>query len=68
MLETIGSLVREGIATGELREVPEYDATWALIAALNTVMEEQLCHAPPRIDRGGLVRVLNLIINGLGKE
>jgi TetR/AcrR family transcriptional regulator len=67
MLETIGGLVREGIATGELHDVPEGDVTWVLIAALNTVMEEQLCHTPPRMNRDGLVRILNLIISGLGQ-
>ena len=67
MLEILRGMVREGIAAGELKDVDEWDATWALISGLNTIMEEQLCRTPPRIDRAGLERVLNLIFNGIGQ-
>jgi AcrR family transcriptional regulator len=65
LVQMIGGIVREGIASGELRQVDEADATWAVVAPLSTFMEEQLCHNPPRVDRGGLVRILNLIVDGL---
>jgi len=68
MLEIIRGIVGEGIASGELQRVDEWDATWALISGLNSVMEEQFCHTPPRIDRDGLVRMLNLVFNGIDKE
>lgn len=65
MLEIIRGMVRDGIEAGELQQVDESDATWAIISGLNSVMEEQLCRISPRIDRGGLVRMINLIFNGI---
>jgi TetR/AcrR family transcriptional regulator len=65
MLEIIEEMVRAGVASGELRQGNSNDMTWAVISALNTTMEEQLCQASPRIDRDGLGRVLNLILDGL---
>jgi TetR/AcrR family transcriptional regulator len=65
MLEIINGMVREGIAAGELQRVDEWDATWVIISGLNSVMEEQFCHTPPRIDKNGLIRMLNLILNGI---
>ncbi|HEY6838572.1 MAG TPA: TetR/AcrR family transcriptional regulator [Geobacteraceae bacterium] len=65
MVEIIGDIVHDGIAGGELRPVAEADATWAVVACLNATMEEQLCHNPPRVGRDGLIRTLNLIIDGL---
>jgi AcrR family transcriptional regulator len=67
MLEILAGFVRDGIAAGELVAVDEKDATWAIISCLNTVMEEQLCHTPPRIDRQGLVRILDLILDGFSQ-
>lgn len=65
MLEIINRMVQEGIATGELKMVNEWDTTWALISALNSAMEEQFCHTPPRIDRDMLARILDLVFNGI---
>jgi hypothetical protein len=67
MLEIIRVMVREGIAGGELKQVDETDAAWAIISALNSSMEEQICHTPPRIDRDGLVRMLDLVFNGISR-
>jgi TetR/AcrR family transcriptional regulator len=65
MHEITGLIVREGIGKGELRVVDAEAATWVLIGALNFVMEEQLCHRSPMIDRTGLRRILDLIFDGL---
>ena len=67
MLEIIRGMVREGIAGGELQSINESDAAWALISGLNSVMEEQFCNKPPRVDREGLVRMINLIFNGISQ-
>ncbi len=67
MLAEVGTMAEEGIARGELKPAPARDIAWAVMAALNTVMEEQLCQTPPRIDRGGLLRILNLTFDGLGQ-
>jgi AcrR family transcriptional regulator len=68
MLEIIREMVRDGIARAELREVDESDAAWAIISLLNSTMEEQICQNPPRIDREGLVRMLDLIMSGMSRE
>jgi TetR/AcrR family transcriptional regulator len=65
MLDIIRGMVREGIDGGELQRIDESDAAWSIISGLNSVMEEQLCRTSPRIDRDGLVRMLNLIFNGI---
>jgi AcrR family transcriptional regulator len=65
MLATLEGLVREGVATGEILPVDVRNATWAIVACFNIVLEEQLCHRPPRIDREGLVGMLALVFNGI---
>jgi TetR/AcrR family transcriptional regulator len=65
MKEVVGVIVREGIDQGELHTVDADAATWILIGALNFVMEEQLCHRSPTIDRAGLFRILDLVFEGL---
>ncbi len=67
MLAIIRRMVRDGIDAGELRKVDEADATWVIISGLNSVMEEQLCRDFPRVDREGLVRMLDLILNGFSR-
>ena len=67
MLEVLGRLVREGVTTGEFRQVDERDTVWAVVACFNIVLEEQLCHAQPRIDRDGLARLLALIFGGIAQ-
>jgi AcrR family transcriptional regulator len=65
MREVMVLIVKEGIKKKELKTVDADAATWALSAALNFVMEEQLCHRSPMIDRRGLLRILDLIFQGL---
>lgn len=65
MLAILEGMAAEGVAGGELRPEPPGDMAWAVISGLNAAMEEQLCRAIPRIDRDGLIRVLNLILDGL---
>ena len=65
MREVIGLIVRKGIEKGELRAVDADIATWLLNGSLNFVMEEQLCHRSPMVDRSGLLRILDLVFEGL---
>ncbi len=67
LLEILEVLVCEGVSSGELQKVNERDATWAIVGGLIVVLEEQLCHTPPRIGREGLVRMLNLMFSGIGQ-
>ncbi|MDD5708455.1 MAG: TetR/AcrR family transcriptional regulator [Kiritimatiellae bacterium] len=65
MLRVVSGLVEEGISTGEFRPVPVDDLTWTIISCMNTVMEEQLCNQPPRVDRAALERLLGLVLAGI---
>jgi len=63
--EVTGSIVKDGIKSGEFRKVNADTLTWVLIGALNFVFEEQLCHRSPMIDKKGLSGMLALIFDGV---
>jgi len=68
MLTHMEQLVSEGISTGEFREVDPVDTAWAIVALLNTAMEEQFNQTKPvRVDRAGLLRLLSLLFEGIRK-
>ncbi|MDK9717377.1 MAG: TetR/AcrR family transcriptional regulator [Trichlorobacter sp.] len=68
MLTHMEQLVSEGINTGEFRQVSPPDAAWAIVALLNTTMEEQLNQTRQvRVDRSGLLRLLALLFEGIRK-
>ena len=63
-LAMVENLIAEGMATGELRPANLDTLAWALVGSYHTILEEQICRAVPRVDRAGLVRVINLILDG----
>jgi AcrR family transcriptional regulator len=65
MLEVASGMVRDGIEAGEIRAGNVNNMTWALLASFNTALEEQLCHTSPRIDRAGMVAMLNMVFDGI---
>lgn len=65
MLQVISELMEEGIAQGELRPGNVHDMVWAALACLSIAIEEQLCHCTPRIDRAAMVRMLEIVFDGL---
>jgi TetR/AcrR family transcriptional regulator len=68
MLAHMEQLVSEGISTDEYRQVSPPDAAWAIVALLNTTMEEQLNQTRQvRVDRSGLLRLLALLFEGIRK-
>ena len=68
MLTHMEQLVNEGISTGEFRKVDPVDTAWAIVALLNTAMEEQFNQTKPvRVDRAGLLRLLSLLFEGIKK-
>ncbi|QOX77556.1 TetR/AcrR family transcriptional regulator [Trichlorobacter lovleyi] len=68
MLAHMEQLVNEGISTGEFRKVDPVDTAWAIVALLNTAMEEQFNQTKPvRVDRAGLLRLLSLLFEGIRK-
>ena len=68
MLAHMEQLVSEGISTGEFKQVSPPDAAWAIVALLNTTMEEQFNQTRQvRVDRSGLLRLLSLLFEGIRK-
>ncbi len=66
MLSHMEQLVGEGISSGEFRAVDPTDAAWAIVALLNTTMEEQFNQTRQlRVDRAGLLRLLALLFEGI---
>jgi AcrR family transcriptional regulator len=66
MLAHMEQLVSEGISTDEFRQVSPPDAAWAIVALLNTTMEEQFNQTRQvRVDRSGLLRLLALLFEGI---
>ncbi|MBI5055981.1 MAG: TetR/AcrR family transcriptional regulator [Nitrospirae bacterium] len=58
-------IVKEGIKSGEIRKVNADTLTHVLIGALNFVLEEQLCHRSPMVDKKGLSAMLAFIFDGV---
>lgn len=63
--EIVSLIVRDGIKNDEFKKTDPDVFMWTLNGALNFVLEEQLCHRSPQIDRKGLSRILCLIFDGL---
>lgn len=58
-------IVKDGIKSGEIRKVNVDTLTCVLIGALNFVLEEQLCHRSPMVDKKGLADMLAFIFDGV---
>jgi AcrR family transcriptional regulator len=64
-LSVLKDIVETGIAAGELKNGCSNDMVWAIAGCLNITLEEQLCHSTPRMDSAGMLRMLNLIFDGI---
>lgn len=64
-LAMVDALIAEGMGKGELCPGERSPLTWALVSSHNTILEEQICRNPPRINRNGLIQVINLILDGV---
>lgn len=56
---------REGIKRGEFRPGNAGDMAWILLGTVEIAVEEQICRQASRIDRQTLLRLLNLVFDGL---
>lgn len=65
MLEIVGSFLKKGMENGEFGRCAIRPMTWALVGCFNTIIEEQFCHEPPRVDRQGLVETIEAILAGI---
>ena len=68
ILEMVGLLLVEGINNGEFRAVDRNSLAWVLVGCHNTFMEEQICRTPPRVNHDGLLRAINLILDGVATK
>lgn len=64
-LEIVDTLIAEGMENGEIRPVDRKILSWALVGSYNTILEEQVCRNAPRMDCAALVKVLNMILDGV---
>lgn len=64
-LETVSSLIEEGMSCGEIASCDRKALCWALTGSYHTILEEQICRNEPRIDRDGLLAVINQILDGV---
>lgn len=65
MLETVDSFLEKGMESGEFGRRDTKPVTWALVGSYNTIVEEQVCHDPPRMDRDGLAETIEAILAGI---
>ena len=68
MLEQIQRLVSSGIAAGELQPGSAEDASRAIIAILTSAINDLLSGRESRLDREALVRMLNLLMDGIARR
>lgn len=68
MMELVHRLVREGAAQGEFGEICVDDAARAVIAILTSAINEQLSRREVKLDREGMVRLLRLVLLGMGSR
>ncbi len=61
-------LVAEGIASGEFLSGDPQEIALALTGALHMAMEAELNHPLMRPGREGLVRVINIVLNGIAAQ
>jgi AcrR family transcriptional regulator len=66
--EAVATLVTEGIADGEFRPGDPDEITLALTGALHMAMEVELNHPQLQLGRAGLLRVINLVFNGIAVQ
>ena len=64
--EVVKRLIRDGIRWGEFKKGKVEDMMWAVVGAVNVVMEVQLCHPEMKMDHKNLARILGWILRGIG--
>jgi AcrR family transcriptional regulator len=65
VLDVLTRFIEDGVAAGEINREHVTDGVWTVMGCLNMAIEEQLCHRNPRIDTEAMVRMIDLVFNGL---
>ncbi len=66
--EAVAALVAEGIAKGEFLAGDPDEITLALTGAMHMAMEVELNHPHLQLGREGLIRVINIVFNGIAAQ
>jgi len=66
--EIVAGLLKEGIRSGEFRRGNPTDMMWTVAGAVNVAMELELCRPGQSIGRGGIVRMLGIIFDGIAGD
>lgn len=64
-LEIVDDLIAEGMNSGEIRAVDRDTLRWALVGSYHTILEEQVCRDMPRMNSAAMLKVLNMILDGV---
>jgi AcrR family transcriptional regulator len=64
-LMRVDALIAEGMKQGEIRPDERSPLVWALVGSYHTILEEQVCRTPARMNRDGLIQVINMILDGV---
>lgn len=65
LVNTVARLISEGIASGEFAPGDEEAKTWAVLGAINIVMEGELCRPEHCAGAEGLSRILEIVTRGM---
>lgn len=68
ILEAVDNLIEEGMKNGEIGAVDRNILKWALVGSYNTMLEEQICRELPRMNCDSLVKVLDMILDGVSAD
>jgi TetR/AcrR family transcriptional regulator len=63
--ECVIRVLKEGIRSGEVRKGNPVDMMWTVAGAVNVAMEIELCRPGQSIGRGGIVRMLDIVFDGI---
>jgi TetR/AcrR family transcriptional regulator len=66
--DLIACFLEEGVAAGEFRPGNAGDMAWIILGTMEVAIEDQLCKQASRIDGETLLRLLNLIFDGLAAD
>jgi len=64
--DVLRRLIQDGIRRGEFKKGTVEDMMWAVVGAVNVVMEVQLCHPEMKMDGRDLARILGWVLRGIG--
>lgn len=65
ILATVDELLAEGMTSGEISPCNRNDLGWSLLGCYQLCLEEQICRTPPRFDRDGMIRAVDLILDAV---